>query len=646
MVLYIQYYHNKIINCSMCGIAGKIYFNHNTVSHNDIHKMNQKIAHRGPDDSGVYISPNQHVGLGHVRLSIIDLSMKGHQPMNYLNRYKIVFNGEVYNFQEERAKLEKLDYNFKSSTDTEVILALYDKYGVRCLDYLRGMFAFTIFDEQKQTIFCARDRVGKKPFKYFLNNDVFIFASELKAILTQSDYHKEPDYTAIHHYLTLQYCPTPMTGFKDIQKLEPAHYLLINLKTKQTIKKRYWRLDYTKKYSYTKSKWATALMDKLEESVKLRMISDVPTGAFLSGGVDSSAVVALMSQFSNKPIETFSIGFKEKKYNELEYARIIATKFKTNHHELIINPQHIDLLPEIVRSYEEPYADSSALPTYYLNEFTRKNVTVALNGDGGDENFAGYFRYTFYKLSLMMEKLTLLNNYVATPVLRQLQKVIKTFFINRSYRYMYSLSTDYRVRYLDSLYALTDDVKNSHYTHSFQKKVHNEDLTSKLFLQKFHESNTSDKIDQVLYTDMMTYLPDDLLVKVDIASMAHGLESRSPLLDHELLELSSHIPSQLKLKGLTNGKHIFKKTLEDILPKEILYRKKKGFGMPVDDWFKSELKDYAYSHLLSKRFESRNIIKKESVKTILDTHMNTSVDTSYTIWTLLMLELWFEEYFD
>ncbi len=630
----------------MCGIAGKIYFNNKTITQDDIYRMNQKIAHRGPDDTGVYITPNQKVGLGHVRLSIVDLSAKGHQPMHYQDRYTIVFNGEIYNFQKERNKLEQKGYKFNSSTDTEVILALYDKYGTKCLKYMRGMFAFAIYDKQKQTVFCARDRVGKKPFKYILNNDVFIFASELKAILTQSDYHKEPDYTAIHHYFTLQYCPAPMTGFKDIQKLEPAHYLLINLKTKQTIKKRYWKLNFSDKYDYSEKEWKSQLMNQLEESVKLRMISDVPIGAFLSGGVDSSAVVALMSKFSTQPIETFSIGFKEKKYNELEYAKIVANKFNTNHHELIVNPHHIDLLPEIVKSYEEPYADSSALPTYYLNEFTKKSVIVALNGDGGDENFAGYFRYTFYKLSLIMERLSLLNNYIATPILKQLKKYIHTSFIDRSYRYMNSLSDDYTVRYLDSLYALTDTVKQSYYTDSFTQKIKNQALTSELISQKFYDANTSDKIDQVLYVDMMTYLPDDLLVKVDIASMAHGLESRSPLLDHNLLELSSHIPSNLKLKGLTTGKYIFKKTLEDILPSEILYRKKKGFGMPVDIWFKSDLKDYAYSHLLSKKFENRNILTRKSVKNILDTHINTTIDTSYTIWTLLMLELWFEEYFD
>jgi len=630
----------------MCGITGKIYFNNKTVSEGDVRVMNQKIAHRGPDDSGVYISKDQKVGLGHARLSIIDLSMNGHQPMHYKDRYTIVFNGEIYNFQHERAQLEKDGYKFTSSTDTEVILALYDKYGVECLEHLRGMFAFAIFDKQDQTIFCARDRVGKKPFKYFLNDNVFIFASELKAILTQSDYKKEPDLTAIHHYLTLQYCPAPLTGFKDIQKLESAHYLLVDLKSGSIQKKRYWKIDYSNKQKHSEEKWKSILMDKLEESVSLRMISDVPIGAFLSGGVDSSAIVALMSKFSDRPVETFSIGFKEKKYNELEYAKVIADKFKTSHHELIINPQHIELLPEIVRSYEEPYADSSALPTYYLNEFTRKNVTVALNGDGGDENFAGYKRYSFYKLSLMLERLSLINKYVAVPVLKQLQKIIKTYFIDRSYRYMNSLSTDYTVRYLESLYALTDNVKQSYYTKSFQKKMANEVLTSTFVSDKFTEAGTSDKIDQVLYTDMMTYLPDDLLVKVDIASMAYGLESRSPLLDHELLELSAQMPSNLKLKGLTTGKYIFKKTLEDLLPHDILYRQKKGFGVPVDNWFKGDLRDYAYSHLLSKRFENRNILTKEATKNILDTHMNTTIDTSYTIWTLLMLELWFREYFD
>ncbi|OGI30592.1 MAG: asparagine synthase (glutamine-hydrolyzing), partial [Candidatus Moranbacteria bacterium RIFCSPLOWO2_12_FULL_48_12] len=355
----------------MCGIAGKISFSSKNLSTQEIETMNDAIKHRGPDDGGIYISPDNKVGLGHRRLSIIDLSSFGHQPMRYLDRYEIVFNGEIYNFQEKRAELEQEGYSFVSHSDTEVILALYDKYGKDCLKHLRGMFAFAIYDEREQTLFCARDRVGKKPFKYYLDNDVFMFASELKAILTQPEYTREPDYLAIHHYLTLQYVPAPLTGFKGIKKLEAAHFMTLDLRTRRLVKQRYWKLDYSHKLDLSEEEWRKRILEKLEESVKLRMISDVPIGAFLSGGIDSSAIVALMAKNSPTPIKTFSIGFKEEKYNELKYAKIVADRFKTDHTEFIVLPHAIELLPMLVRQYEEPYADSSALPTYYVSKLTR-----------------------------------------------------------------------------------------------------------------------------------------------------------------------------------------------------------------------------------------------------------------------------------
>jgi asparagine synthase (glutamine-hydrolysing) len=366
----------------MCGITGKISFSSKNISSQEIEAMNDAVLHRGPDDGGVYISPSGKVGLGHRRLSIIDLSPLGHQPMRYMDRYEIVFNGEIYNFQEKRDMLEKEGYTFASHSDTEVILALYDKYKEGCLEHLRGMFAFALYDEKENTLFAARDRVGKKPFKYYQDNNLFLFASELKAILTQPEYHKEPDYLAIHHYLTLQYVPAPLTGFVGIKKLEPAHYLKIDLTTKQIEKKRYWKLDYSKKLDLSEEEWKKRILDKLEESVKLRMIADVPLGAFLSGGIDSSAVVAMMAKHSKTPIKTFSIGFKEEKYNELPFAKMIAEKFKTDHMEFIVEPDAIGLLPMLVRQYEEPYADSSALPTFLVSKLTRDHVTVALNGDG------------------------------------------------------------------------------------------------------------------------------------------------------------------------------------------------------------------------------------------------------------------------
>ncbi len=633
----------------MCGITGKIYFNNQTVSETDILTMNEKIRHRGPDDSGTYLSHNQKIGLGHRRLSIIDLSPLGHQPMHYKHnskKYTIVFNGEVYNFQKKRSILIKEGYSFKSKTDTEVIMALYDKYDMAFLEHLRGMFAFALYDHQKNQLICARDRLGKKPFKYYLDNNVFLFASELKAILTQSDYKKEVDYTAIHHYLSLQYVPAPLTGFKDIKKLEPAHYLILDCNTGKITKKRYWQLDYTKKLILSEKEWERKILEKLEESVKLRMISDVPLGAFLSGGIDSSAIVALMAKNSTQPIKTFSIGFEEADHDETKYARIIAKKYNTDHTELVVKPEAMKLLPTLVKQYEEPYADSSQLPTYYLAEMTKKYVTVALNGDGGDENFIGYGRYSIQKFGLWYNKVGPLHNLFAKPTAQLINRIFQTTFTNRAEIFANTLSFPYNERYLSYTQYFSQEAKNSLYTKWMQSKVSNI-ITNDIIIKAFASAQATSKIDQTVYADIATYLPNDLLVKVDIATMAYGLESRSPFLDHEFMEMTSQIPSKLKLKGLNNKKYILKKALEkDLVPKEILYRPKMGFGVPIEHWFRNEMKDYMYSLLLSDKTVSRGIFEKKAVKKLLDTHVNTKINHGFRIWALITLELWFQEYFD
>jgi len=629
----------------MCGITGKIYLNDKTVSEQDILIMNEKILHRGPDDGGVYISPDQKVGLGHRRLSIIDLSPLGHQPMRYLDRYEIVFNGEIYNFQEKKIELEKDGYIFKSKSDTEIILALYDKFGKKCLEHLRGMFAFTIYDEQEKTVFCARDRVGKKPFKYYLDENVFIFGSELKAILTQKEYKKEPDYIAIHHYLTLQYCPAPLTGFKDLKKLEPAHYLFVDLKTKKVEKERYWKLDYSQKLNLSEDEWKKRIMQKLEEAVKLRMISDVPLGAFLSGGIDSSAIVALMSKFSKTPVKTFSIGFEEERYNELKYAKIVAKKFKTDHKEFIVKPDAIKMLPQLVYQYEEPYADSSALPTYYVSKMTREYVTVALNGDGGDENFAGYGRYSVQKFGILYNKFIPFHKKIILPIVKFLATLVKNTFFDRAYIFANTLSQKYNYRYINYIRYFSNELKEKIYTDNFKEKTKNID-SYKIVADKFNEAGAKDKMDQCLYADFSTYLHDDLMAKVDIDSMAVVLEGRSPFLDYEMLELTAKIPFNLKLKGLNNKKYILKETLRGLVPNEVMFRPKMGFGIPIDVWFRGKLKDFAYDTLLSEKAINRGLFKKEALKALLDEHVNTKINHAYRIWALITLELWFQEYFD
>ena len=629
----------------MCGITGKISFSSKNISDQEIETMNDAIRHRGPDDGGVYISPDGKVGLGHRRLSIIDLSPLGHQPMRYMDRYEIVFNGEIYNFQEKREMLEKDGYTFTSHSDTEVILALYDKYGEKCLDHLRGMFAFAIYDEQENTLFAARDRVGKKPFKYYSDNNVFMFASELKAILTQPEYEREPDYTAIHHYLTLQYVPAPLTGFQGIAKLEPGHSLHIDLKTRKIEKKQYWKLDYSKKLELSEEEWKKRIIDKLEESTKLRMISDVPIGAFLSGGIDSSAIVAMMAKNSKNPIKTFSIGFEDEKFNELKYAKIIADTFKTEHTEFIVKPDAIHLLPMLVRQYEEPYADSSALPTYYVSKLTRDHVTVALNGDGGDENFAGYGRYSVHKFALFYDTFLPLHKVLILPLTKLASDIFQTTFFDRAHRFAKSLSKPYNERYVDYICYFTNEMKSAIYTDEMNEKFKHSD-SYEVVASQFKQSGSENKAEQAVYADFTTYLPDDLMTKVDIDTMAVSLEGRSPFLDHEFLELTAQIPFHLKLKGRNNKKYILKEALRGIIPDEVMFRPKMGFGIPIHSWFRNELKEYAYDLLLSEKAAGRSLFKKESIKNLLDTHCNTKVDFGYHIWALVTLELWFREYFD
>lgn len=623
----------------MCGITGKIYFNQKSVSKNDIETMNSAIRHRGPDDGDIYISPDKQLGLGHRRLSIIDLSPLGHQPMNYLKRYWIVFNGEIYNFQEKKEKLIRDGYKFKSKSDTEVILALYHKFGVKCLEHLRGMFAFAIYDEKEKTLFCARDRVGKKPFKYYLDDNVFIFASELKAILTQTEYKKEPDYEAIYHYLTLQYVPAPMTGFKGIEKLEPGHFLFLNLKTKEFVKKRYWKLDYREKLDLPENEWKKRILEKLEESVRLRMIADVPLGAFLSGGTDSSAVVGLMSRLSEKKIKTFTIGFNEQKYDESGYAKVVAKKFKTDHTEFRVKPEAVEILPYLVKQYEEPYADSSALPTFYLSRETRKNVTVALNGDGGDENFAGYERYVVQKIGLFYERFKLLNDLLTKPISKITYDIFPNVFTERLKRFALSMDMDYRKRFMSYSAYFTEDQKEKMYLN--KPNINTYDFMCKFF----DDSKSKNRLENTLYSDFASYLPECLLAKVDIATMSVSLEGRSPFLDHEFLEMTAKIPINLKINKFGETKYILKKALEGLVPDEVMYRPKRGFSLPIQEWFKSDLGKYVEKMLISDSSMVCNFLKKDFIKNMIKEHRNGNVNYGNKLWSLLTLELWFKEYF-
>lgn len=625
----------------MCGIVGKVSFSNKSVSTADVGRMRDVLDHRGPDDSGEFLSNDQKVGLGHRRLSILDTSSRGHQPMSYLDRYWIVFNGEIYNFQELRKQLEADNYTFSSGTDTEVILALYDKYNEECVQYLRGMFAFAIYDSKKNILFCARDRFGQKPFKYYMDGSVFIFSSELKSILTQSEYSKEPDWSAIHDYLTYQFVPSPATGFKHIHKLEPASYLVIDISKRSIQKKKYWHLNFSERSNVSEHEWIRLIQKNLEDATRMQMIADVSLGAFLSGGIDSSIVVGLMSNASTSPVKTFSIGFPEKEFNELSYSKQVAKHFKTDHTEFIVEPNAVDILPELVEAYEEPYADSSAIPTYYLSKLTREHVTVALTGDGGDEHFAGYSRYAFHKLALLLDAWKLDK----LPIQNLIPKhLITNTLLMRADRFVRSLNQPYAKRYVNYLCYFTNDMKQSLYTTAFRQKITHDSADH--MVRMFEESKTNDKGAQALYADAMMYLPDDLLVKVDIASMAVGLEARSPFLDHELANVAASIPTSLKLKGFTQSKYILKKTFSSLLPQEILHRKKMGFVMPIERWFRGDLSQYVDSLLLSPDTRiTQYMCDKDAVKKLLHDHRTTKVNFAPPIWALLTLELWMRKYF-
>ena len=649
----------------MCGICGEIDFS-NGVRIRSIQRMCQVLAHRGPDDEGmVFIKEGQaieikkpfelplgkngfEVGLGHRRLSIIDLSAAAHQPMcNENGTIWIVFNGEIYNFQEIRAELLKKGHFFKSKSDTEVILHAYEEWGVECLTYFRGMFAFAIWDSILQQVFLARDRLGKKPLVYFSQNGRFAFASEIKGLLQLPNIERRVNDTAIHHYLTYQYVPSPDTIFVAIKKLPPAHYLLYDRNGNLKIE-RYWKLNFNENlrtHSDTKE-LEERIRAELEESVKLRLISDVPLGAFLSGGMDSSLIVGIMAKLIGKPVKTFSIGFEEKEFDELSYARLVSNHFATEHHEFIVKPNAIEILPKLVWYYNEPFADSSAIPTYYVAKMTKDYVKVVLTGDAGDENFAGYPRYLRSKLLIFFLKMPKWFRRDFLPFFlrkaAQFHWREKTF--NRLAAYIESISSNQVRNYAEQVKIFNEGEKESIYSPGFIEAMGGLDSFEYL-LCKFEGTKINNLIDQLLYLDINTYLPEDLLVKMDIATMANSLEARVPFLDYQLMEFIAKIPSGLKLKG-TITKYILKRAFSDFLPQHILTRRKMGFGVPVARWFRKELKDFVYEILLDSRTLNRGYFKREGIERLLNDHIGLRYDHSSKIWALLFLEMWFRVFID
>ncbi len=600
------------------------------------------LAYRGPDDAGVYC--DGPVGLAHRRLSIIDLTPAGHQPMsNARGDVWITYNGEVYNFLELRAELEREGVLFRSRTDTEVILALYERYGKDCVRRLRGMFAFAIWDGRNRSLFLARDRLGKKPLFYYHDGEKFLFASEPKAILQDSTVPVEVDRSAIHHYLAFGYVPSPLSAFQGFQKLPPAHCALVQ--DGKMYVERYWDLSYATKLTLKEDELCEQILANLREAVRLRMISDVPVGAFLSGGIDSSTVVALMSEYSSGPVKTFSIGFEEEAYNELPYARMVAERYATDHHEFIVKPDAMAILPDLVWHYNEPYADSSAIPTYYLAKMTRQHVTVALNGDAGDENFAGYERYLGLKLAMWFDRLPYAVKHGIELAANKLPDIgHPRGLYRRGRRFLSAESQEPRRRYLQWVGFFTNAWKTKLYTPEFAESMRGFD-SADLLVQAFERARGADFVDATLCADIQMYLPDDLLVKVDIASMAHSLEARSPMVDHRFMEFAASIPSSFKLRGRTK-KYILKRAVRPLLPAAVIDRPKMGFGVPIRRWFQEELRDLAYDTILGKRSLERGLFRRPYLQRLLDEHMSGAAGWHPQLWCLLMLELWFQRFID
>jgi len=627
----------------MCGIAGFV----SRDEHRDprearavLESMCRVIAHRGPDDQGTLVK-NQ-VALGMRRLSIIDLA-GGRQPMSGCDgAITIVFNGEIYNYRGLQRELESRGHRFKTHSDTETIVHAYEEYGARCVDHLRGMFAFAIWDVRARELFIARDRAGKKPLYYTITpSGTLIFGSELKSLREHPEFRGEISVEALDAYLTFGYVPDPLTIFRDVHKLPPGHHL--TFKGGRARVEQYWDFPYQhpqENPARSEDECLEELRALLDEAVRIRLESEVPLGAFLSGGIDSSTVVGLMARHASQPVKTFSIGFHEDSYNELKYARIAAQRFGTDHHEFIVTPDICEIVDELVWHFDEPFADSSAIPTYMVSKLARQHVTVALSGDGGDEIFAGYTRYA---LNRRRSGFANLPRVVRQGVMQPLGRNLPHGAWGRNY--LHNVALDPLDRYIEEVSVFTRLNKPALYTDDFRLQLGKCEAAAR-FRDYAAHSRACDPLDPLLYLDSKTYLPGDILTKVDRMSMAVSLEARVPLLDHKLIEfVCTRIPASMKMKGLET-KHIFKRAVGDLVPTEILDRPKQGFGIPIDQWINQQLRERVRGTLTEPRTMQRGYVEPRYVKLLLDEHERGRRDHATELWTLFMLELWHRKFVD
>jgi asparagine synthase (glutamine-hydrolysing) len=622
----------------MCGFTGIVDLRaRRTIDRAVLERMNESQHHRGPDETGVHVAAG--VGLGHKRLSIIDLAT-GQQPLYNEDRsVVVVYNGEIYNYQALIPELEALGHTFHTRSDTEVIVHGWEAWGERCVERFRGMFAFALWDEGRQTLFLARDRLGVKPLYYALLPDGHVvFGSELKSLLAHGGLERRIDPQAVEEYFALGYVPEPRTIFSTALKLPPASTLVLRRGAGPVEPKEYWDPRFTGDAVITPEDAQAELLARIRESVRLRMISEVPLGAFLSGGVDSSAVVAAMAGLSNEPVNTCSIAFSDPAFDESGYARQVAERYRTRHFVDRVESDDFDLVDTLAQLYDEPYADSSALPTYRVCQLARQHVTVALSGDGGDESLAGYRRY---RLHMMEERLRApLPLTVRRPVFGLLGRVYpKADWAPRVLRgktTLQALARDSVEAYFHSLSVLRDDIRSRIYSNHFKAQLAGYNAIE-VFRRHAARAGTEDPLSLVQYIDLKTYLVGDINTKVDRASMAHSLEVREPLMDHPLVEWLATLPSSYKLRG-GQGKWIFKRALEPQLPRDVLYRPKMGFGVPLAQWFRGPLRQRVRDAVLGARLMDTGMFDAGLLRQLVDQHESALRDHSAPLWSLLMFD--------
>ncbi len=624
----------------MCGICGIVYRNHERpVDRIIVKRMCDVISHRGPDDEGFYI--HQNVGLGMRRLSIIDL-VTGAQPIyNEDKTIAIVFNGEIYNHQELRRELESRGHAFKTHADTEVIVHAYEEYGTECPNKLNGMFGFAIWDQHKKRVFLARDRIGIKPLYYYVDHTRLVFGSELKSIMQIPDIPRAVEPKALDTFLTFEYIPSPFSIFKNIFKLPPGHWA--SYQNGQINIQQYWSFNY-KAADQSEHDFCDELRNILEDAVRIRLMSDVPLGAFLSGGLDSSTIVAMMTRNSSEQVKSFSIGFDESSYNELPFARTIARHFDTEHYEEIITPDITRLTERILHQLDEPFGDFSVFPTLLVSEMARKYVTVVLSGDGGDELLGGYDTYLAQRVAQKYNRLpAFVRKCAIEPVINSLPPTEKKKgLINKAKRFTEGTRLPDNLQHVRWMIFLQQAEKELLYSNSFAKSLNGYD--SHGFIEEQFLNVTSDNpLDQQEYVDIKTYLVDNILVKVDRMSMAASLETRVPLLDHRFVEFAARIPAHMRIRD-KKTKYILKKAMQGILPQSILDRGKEGFSIPIKNWMKQELKPLMTDALSEKNVREKGFFSPQYVQRLIKEHLANRENHSHRLWALMVFHLWYDFY--